>query len=48
MAWGEGKSSNYRASVEGPYSEQVPASYLQESNSVFNIRQRVFLAKLPG
>ncbi|MCM4170294.1 glucosamine-6-phosphate deaminase [Arenibacter sp. TNZ] len=36
MAWGEGKSSIIRASVEGPITEQVPASYLQEHpNSVF-------------
>tara|TARA_R110000868_G_scaffold78284_3_gene223554 strand:- start:1871 stop:3799 length:1929 start_codon:yes stop_codon:yes gene_type:complete len=36
MAWGEGKSSIIRASVEGPITEQVPASYLQDHpNSVF-------------
>eukprot|EP01089_Gocevia_fonbrunei_P023025 TRINITY_DN9533_c0_g2_i1.p1 TRINITY_DN9533_c0_g2~~TRINITY_DN9533_c0_g2_i1.p1 ORF type:complete len:550 (+),score=112.31 TRINITY_DN9533_c0_g2_i1:341-1990(+) len=36
MAWGEGKSSIIKASVEGPITEQVPASYLQEHpNSVF-------------
>jgi glucosamine-6-phosphate deaminase len=40
MAWGEGKSSIINASVEGPITEQVPASYLQEHpNSVFLLDQ---------
>ncbi len=40
MAWGEGKSSIIRESVEGPITEQVPASYLQEHpNSIFILDQ---------
>ncbi len=36
MAWGEGKSSIIKASAEGPITEQVPASYLQDHpNSIF-------------
>jgi len=40
MAWGEGKSTIIKASVEGPITEQVPASYLQDHpNSVFILDQ---------
>ncbi|NKI27056.1 glucosamine-6-phosphate deaminase [Arenibacter sp. 6A1] len=40
MAWGEGKSSIIRESVEGPITEKVPASYLQEHpNSIFILDQ---------
>lgn len=36
MAWGEGKASIIRKTVEGPISDLVPATYLQEhSNTVF-------------
>ena len=36
MAWGEGKSNIIKASVEGPVTNQVPASFLQErSNTTF-------------
>ncbi|SMO40649.1 glucosamine-6-phosphate deaminase [Solitalea koreensis] len=38
MAWGEGKSRIVREAVEGPISDQVPASYLQQhSNTTFVI-----------
>ncbi|MFQ3576028.1 MAG: glucosamine-6-phosphate deaminase [Cytophagales bacterium] len=38
MAWGEGKSKIVKAAVEGPVSEQVPASYLQNHpNTTFVI-----------
>jgi glucosamine-6-phosphate deaminase len=33
MAWGEGKSNIIKASVEGPVTNQVPASFLQEHNN---------------
>ncbi len=33
MAWGEGKSGIIKASVEGPVTNQVPASFLQEHNN---------------
>ncbi len=38
MAWGEGKSNIIKASVEGPVTNQVPASFLQEHrNATFVI-----------
>ncbi|WP_242203531.1 glucosamine-6-phosphate deaminase [Aestuariivivens insulae] len=38
MAWGDGKSHIIKASVEGPVTNQVPASFLQEhSNATFVI-----------
>lgn len=33
MAWGESKSNIIKESVEGPVTNQVPASYLQEHNN---------------
>ena len=38
MAWGESKSEVIRQAVEGPVTEFVPASYLQEhSNTIFRL-----------
>ena len=34
LAWGEGKSSSIKKLVEGPVTDQNPASYLQQHNNV--------------
>lgn len=46
MAWGEGKSNIIRASVEGPVTNLVPASFLQEHNNVVFILDQEASSKL--
>lgn len=46
MAWGEGKSNIIRASVEGPVTNQVPASFLQEHNNATFVLDKSAASKL--
>lgn len=46
FAWGEGKSNIIRASVEGPITNQVPASFLQEHNNATFVLDRAAASKL--
>ncbi|WP_372938376.1 glucosamine-6-phosphate deaminase [Seonamhaeicola sp.] len=46
MAWGEGKSSIIKASVEGTVTNQVPASYLQEHNNATFVLDQAASSKL--
>ncbi|GAA3611524.1 glucosamine-6-phosphate deaminase [Flavivirga amylovorans] len=46
MAWGEGKSSIIKASTEGPVTNQVPASFLQEHNNVVFVIDKAAASKL--
>jgi len=46
FAWGEGKSNIIRASVEGPVTNQVPASFLQEHNNATFILDKEASSKL--
>lgn len=46
MAWGEGKSNIIGASVEGPVTNQVPASFLQEHNNAVFVIDKAASSKL--
>jgi len=46
MAWGEGKSNIIKSSVEGPVTNQVPASFLQEHNNVVFVIDKEASSKL--
>lgn len=46
MAWGEGKSNIIRASVEGPVTNLVPASFLQEHNNAVFVLDKEASSKL--
>ena len=46
LAWGEGKSNIIRASVEGPITNQVPASFLQEHNNSAFVLDKAAASKL--
>jgi glucosamine-6-phosphate deaminase len=46
MAWGEGKSNIIKASVEGPVTNQVPASFLQEHNNATFVLDKEAASKL--
>ncbi|CAH8282383.1 glucosamine-6-phosphate deaminase [Mariniflexile fucanivorans] len=46
MAWGESKSNIIRASVEGPVTNQVPASFLQEHNNATFVLDKEAASKL--
>jgi len=46
MAWGEGKSNIIKASVEGPVTNQVPASYLQEHRNATFVLDLAAASKL--
>jgi glucosamine-6-phosphate deaminase len=46
LAWGEGKSGIVKASVEGPQTNQVPASFLQEHNNVVFVLDKEAASKL--
>ena len=46
MAWGEGKSNIVKASAEGPVTNQVPASFLQEHNNAVYVLDKEAGSKL--
>ena len=46
MAWGEGKSNIINTSVEGPVTNQVPASFLQEHDNVVFVIDKEASSKL--
>ncbi|MFV8322630.1 glucosamine-6-phosphate deaminase [Flavobacterium sp. LS2R12] len=46
MAWGEGKSSIIKASVEGTITNQIPASFLQEHNNAVFVLDKEASSKL--
>ncbi len=46
MAWGEGKSNIIKASIEGPITNQVPASFLQEHNNATFVLDKESASKL--
>ena len=46
MAWGEGKSNIVQASGEGPVTNQVPASFLQEHNNAVYVLDKEAASKL--
>lgn len=46
MAWGEGKSNIVKASAEGPVTNQVPASFLQEHNNAVYVLDKEAASKL--
>ena len=46
MAWGEGKSNIIKESTEGPVTNQVPASFLQEHNNVVFVIDKAAASKL--
>lgn len=46
MAWGEGKSNIIKDSVEGPVTNHVPASYLQEHNNATFVLDQAAASKL--
>lgn len=46
MAWGEGKSNIIKASVEGPVTNQVPASFLQERSNTTFVLDKAAASKL--
>ena len=46
LAWGESKSNIIRASVEGPVTNQVPASYLQEHRNATFVLDKEAASKL--
>lgn len=46
MAWGEGKSNIIKTSVEGPVTNQVPASFLQEHNNAVFVLDKEASSKL--
>jgi len=46
LAWGEGKSNIIKASVEGPVTNQVPASFLQEHNNATFVLDKEASSKL--
>jgi glucosamine-6-phosphate deaminase len=46
LAWGEGKSNIIKASVEGPVTNQVPASFLQEHNNATFVLDKEAASKL--
>lgn len=46
MAWGEGKSNIIKTSVEGPVTNLVPASFLQEHNNAVFVLDREASSKL--
>ncbi|WP_166966014.1 glucosamine-6-phosphate deaminase [Yeosuana marina] len=46
MAWGERKSNIIQASVEGPVTNQVPASFLQEHNNATFVLDQAASSKL--
>ncbi|WP_188655241.1 glucosamine-6-phosphate deaminase, partial [Yeosuana aromativorans] len=46
LAWGERKSNIIQASVEGPVTNQVPASFLQEHNNATFVLDRAASSKL--
>ncbi len=46
LAWGEGKSNIIKASVEGPVTNQVPASFLQEHNNATFVLNKEAASKL--
>ncbi|MFV8325861.1 glucosamine-6-phosphate deaminase [Flavobacterium sp. ZS1P14] len=46
MAWGEGKSDIIKAAVEGPVTNQVPASFLQEHNNATFVLDKAASSKL--
>jgi len=46
LAWGEGKSSIIKASIEGEVTSRVPASYLQEHNNATFVLDRSAASKL--
>ena len=46
MAWGEGKSGIIRKSAEGPVTNQVPASFLQEHNNAIFVLDKEASSKL--
>lgn len=46
MAWGEGKSNIIKASVEGPVTNQVPASFLQERSNTTFVLDKLAASKL--
>ena len=46
LAWGESKSNIIQASVEGPVTNQVPASFLQEHNNATFVLDQAASSKL--
>ena len=46
MAWGEGKSNILKDAVEGPITNQIPASFLQEHNNVVFVLDKEASSKL--
>ncbi|MFK8057557.1 MAG: glucosamine-6-phosphate deaminase [Saprospiraceae bacterium] len=46
MAWGEGKAPIVKEAVEGPLTDSIPATYLQEHNNVKVILDEASSAKL--
>ena len=46
LAWGEGKSNIVKASAEGPVTNQVPASFLQEHNNAVYVLDKEAGSKL--
>ncbi|UOB18403.1 glucosamine-6-phosphate deaminase [Abyssalbus ytuae] len=46
MAWGEGKSNIIKAATEGPVTNQVPASFLQEHRNVAFVLDKAAASKL--
>ncbi|WP_445730921.1 glucosamine-6-phosphate deaminase [Mariniflexile sp.] len=46
MAWGEGKANIIKASAEGPVTNQVPASFLQEHNNATFVLDKEASSKL--
>ncbi|WP_281336505.1 glucosamine-6-phosphate deaminase [Flavobacterium eburneipallidum] len=46
MAWGEGKSNIIKASVEGPVTNQVPATFLQEHSNTTFVLDKAAASKL--
>ncbi|PCH77458.1 MAG: glucosamine-6-phosphate deaminase [Flavobacteriaceae bacterium] len=46
MAWGEGKSNIIKTAVEGPVTNQVPASFLQEHDNVVFVIDKEASSKL--
>jgi glucosamine-6-phosphate deaminase len=46
LAWGEGKSNIIKSSVEGPVTNQIPATFLQEHNNTTFVLDKSAASKL--